>query len=43
MKKVKIKKDFEKLFTALASEKSLAKYWNSKEENKAWKKLKSKK
>lgn len=35
--------DDEKLFTALASEKSLAKGWNSKEEDKAWKKLKSKK
>ena len=33
----------EKMFCALASEKSLAKYWNSEEEEKAWKKLKSKK
>ena len=42
MKKNKSKIN-EKLFTALASEKSLAKNWNSKEEDKAWKKLKSKK
>ena len=33
----------EKMFTALASEKSLAEHWNSKEEDKAWRKLKSKK
>ena len=42
MKKNKSKID-EKLFTALASEKSLAKEWNSKEEDKAWKNLKRKK
>ena len=35
--------DEEKMFCAFASEKSLAKDWNSKEEEKAWKKLKSKK
>jgi len=29
----------EKMFTALASEKSLAKEWLSKEDDKAWKKL----
>ena len=29
----------EKMFTALASEKVLAKDWNSKEDEKAWKKL----
>ena len=29
----------EKMFTALASEKSLAKLWNTKEEDKAWKNL----
>ena len=29
----------EKMFTALASEKSLAKDWNSKEDEKAWKNL----
>ena len=29
----------EKMFTALASEKSLAKLWNTKEEDKAWKHL----
>ena len=29
----------EKMFTALASEKSLAKDWNSKEDDKAWKNL----
>jgi len=33
----------EKLFPALMSEKSLAKDWNNKGEDKAWKKLKSKK
>ena len=33
----------EKMYTALASEKSLAKDWNGKEEDKAWRKLKSKK
>ena len=33
----------EKMYCALASEKSLAKDWNSKEEDKAWRKLKSKK
>ena len=45
MNKIKIKKNQinEKMFTALASEKSLAKLWNSEEEEKAWKKLKSKK
>ena len=29
----------EKMFTALASEKSLAKLWNTKEEDKAWEHL----
>ena len=29
----------EKMFTALASEKSLAKDWNSKEDDEAWKNL----
>ena len=29
----------EKMFTALASEKSLAKLWNTREEDKAWKHL----
>ena len=29
----------EKMFTALASERSLAKLWNTKEEDKAWKHL----
>ena len=29
----------ERMFTALASEKSLAKLWNTKEEDKAWKHL----
>ena len=29
----------EKLFTAIASEKSLAKEWNSREDEKAWKHL----
>ena len=29
----------EKMFTALASEKSLAKDWNCKEEDEAWKNL----
>ena len=45
MKKTKIKKESinEKMFTALASEKSLAKLWNSEVEEKAWKKLKLKK
>ena len=33
----------ERIFTTLASEKSLAKDWNSQEEDKTWKKLKSKK
>ena len=42
MKKNKNKID-EKMFCALASEKSLAKHWDTKEEEKAWKKLKSKK
>ena len=32
-----------KMFCALASEKSLTKDWNSKEDEKTWKKLKSKK
>ena len=43
--KTKIKKEstIEKMFTALASEKSLAKDWNSEEDKKAWKKLKLKK
>ena len=31
------------MFCALTSEKSLAKDWNSEEEEKAWKKLKTKK
>ena len=45
MNKIKNKKDSinEKMFCALASEKSLAKYWNSEEDEKAWKKLKPKK
>ena len=34
-----MKQIHEKMFTALASEKSLAKLWNSKEEDKAWKHL----
>lgn len=43
-KKKKFRIDYEeKLFPALASEKSLAKDWNSKEEDEAWKKLKPKK
>ena len=33
----------EKMLCAFASEKSLAKDWSSKEDEKAWKKLKSKK
>ena len=41
--KNKNKIENEKMFCALASEKSLAKDWNSKEDKKAWKKLKSKK
>ena len=45
MNKTKIKKESinEKMFTALASEKALAKYWNTEEEDKVWKKLKPKK
>ena len=43
MNKIKNNKINEKLFTALASEKSLAKDWTSKEDEKVWKKLKSKK
>ncbi len=34
-----IKQVNEKMFTAYASEKSLAKDWNSKEDEKAWKNL----
>jgi len=41
--KNKNKVEKEKMFCALASEKSLAKKWNSKEEDKAWKNLKRKK
>jgi len=36
---VPLKKLSEKLFTAFASEKVLAKDWNSKEDDKAWKDL----
>ena len=45
MNKTKIKKESinEKIFTVLASEKSLAKGWDSEEENKAWKHLENKK
>ena len=45
MNRTKSKKESvnEKMLTAVLSEKSLAKDWNSKEENRAWKKLKSKK
>lgn len=41
--KNKNKIEKEKMFCAFASEKSLAKNWNTKEEDKAWKKLKYKK
>ena len=43
--KMKVKKDSinEKMFCALASEKSLAKDWDSEEDGEYWKKLKSKK
>jgi len=34
-----MKQMHEKMFTALASEKSLAKDWNSKEDEEAWKNL----
>lgn len=34
-----MKQIHEKMFTALASEKSLAKDWNSKEDEEAWKNL----
>ena len=34
-----MKQMHEKMFTALASEKSLAKLWNTKEEDEAWKNL----
>ena len=45
MNKIKAKKESinEKIFCALASEKSLAKYWNSEEDEKSWGKLKPKK
>jgi len=38
-----IEVDEDKFLTALMSEKSLAKLWNRKEEDKAWRKLKPKK
>ena len=43
MNKTKNNSINEKMFCALASEKSLAKDWNNEEEDKAWKNLKSKK
>lgn len=45
MRKDKLRNNYEKIksLTALMSEKSSAKDWNSKEDNKTWKKLKPKK
>ena len=43
MKKSRIDAMKEKMFPAIISERYLAKDWNSEEEEKVWKKLKSKK